>query len=287
MSDVRLLKSLATRQDGCVARWQLIEGGWSPPRCDRALAELRRLQDGVCVTGYAPVTARQRRRAATLTAPRTVLEGRSAGCDWGILSREPRAIEVVRPGRGGIERSRRLVVRYSATLEGNVVRRSGLWVTSAERTVIDVWPQLRGRAQARVLREALRLELTTVPGLLVVLADHRGRRGSASLRSICKLYARLPLGRCRSDAEVEGLVILDAAGVPLPEVNLLRAGEEADFSWPDLRLIVEIDGGSFHQDPLEDARKTRVWIRAGWTVRRIPSDDLYHHPERLLALIHA
>lgn len=82
-------------------------------------------------------------------------------------------------------------------------------------------------------------------------------------------------------------MILDAAGVPLPEVNVDRSGEEADFSWPDRRLIIEIDGPAFHRDPLEDARKTRAWTRAGWTVRRIPSDDLYHHPERLLALIHA
>jgi hypothetical protein len=287
VTDVRLLETLAKRQFGCVARWQLIHGGWTEARCDHVLAGLRRLHPGVYVTGYAPVTAIQRRCAATLTAPRTVLDGRSAGCHWGMLSQEPRAVRVVRPGRRGPERGRRLVVRYSATLDGNVVRREGVWVTSAERTVIDLWPTLRGRAQTRMLREAVRLELTTVREVVAALAHHRGRRGTASLRATCAVYARLPLDRCRSDAEVEGLVVLDAAGIALPAVNVRRAGEEADFSWPGRKLIIEIDGPQFHRDPLEDARKTRIWTLAGWTVRRISSDDVYHHPERLLALVTA
>lgn len=287
MTDARLLQTLARGQDGCVARWQLVAGGWTSSRCDHALKDLRRVYDGVYVTGYAPVTAVQRRQAAALTAPRTVLGHHAAGCHWGLHERDRRVISVIRPGRRGPERHPRLIVRYSATLAGHVVRRGGLWVTTPERTVIDLWPLTRGRSQDRLLRDAVRLKLTTTEALAAVLLDHRGRRGTATMRERCALYARLPLGRCRSDAEVEGLVILDAAGVPLPEVNVVRAGEEADFSWPDRRLIIEIDGGSFHQDPLEDARKTRVWTRAGWTVRRIPSDDLYFTPGRLLALVRA
>lgn len=65
------------------------------------------------------------------------------------------------------------------------------------------------------------------------------------------------------------------------------AGEEADLSWLRTRLIVEIDGGPFHLDRGEDARKQGVWEAAGWTVRRIPSDDVYDRPHRLLALLDA
>jgi hypothetical protein len=287
MTDVRLLEGLARRQQGCVARWQLIDGGWTTARCDSALAGLRRLQDGVYVTGHAPVTAVQRRWAATLSAPRTVLADENAACHRDLLEREPRAVRVVRPGRGGVERSPRLVVRYSATLEGNVVRRDGLWVTTPERTVIDLWPRLRGRQPERLLRDAVRLKLTTIPALLDIVERHGRRRGVATLRERCAVYVRLPLDRCRSDAEVEGLLVLDTAGVPLPAVNVRRAGEEADFSWPGRRLIIEIDGPQFHRDPLEDARKTRIWTLAGWTVRRISSDAVYHDPSALLALASA
>ena len=62
------------------------------------------------------------------------------------------------------------------------------------------------------------------------------------------------------------------------------AGEEADLSWPLLKLIVEIDGGPYHQDVGEDARKEAAWRDAGWEVRRIPSDDVYEHPQRLLSI---
>jgi very-short-patch-repair endonuclease len=80
------------------------------------------------------------------------------------------------------------------------------------------------------------------------------------------------------------LEILRASGRSLPRLNVRIAGEEADLSWPDARLIVEIDGGPFHLDRGEDARKQRRWERAGWIVRRISSDEVYESPERLLAL---
>ena len=38
------------------------------------------------------------------------------------------------------------------------------------------------------------------------------------------------------------------------------------------------------RDRGEDARKQARWGAAGWEVRRLPSDDVYEHPYRLLAL---
>lgn len=275
---------MAFRQHGCVARWQLVAAGWSTGRCEHSLGGLRRVHDGVYVTGHAPLSPAQRRWAATLTAPRTVLAHESGACFWDLREREPSVPTVVRPGHTGPLRQDGLLVRYSATLAGNVVCRDGLWVTTPERTLIDLWPRARGRARDRLLRDAIRLKHTTHREVGRVLARHRGRRGTASLRATCALYERLPLARCRSDAEVEGLVVLDAAPVVIPRVNEVIAGEEADFSWPDRKLIIEIDGPSFHQDRIEDARKTRAWVAAGYIVRRIPSDDVYVRPELLVAL---
>jgi very-short-patch-repair endonuclease len=97
-------------------------------------------------------------------------------------------------------------------------------------------------------------------------------------------YSGLPIARARSGAEVLALEILRAEGFELPALNVRRAGEEADLSWPTIRLIIEIDGAPFHLDRGEDARKQRAWEAAGWTVRRLPSDDVYEAPHRLLAL---
>ncbi len=68
----------------------------------------------------------------------------------------------------------------------------------------------------------------------------------------------------------------------MPSLNVDVAGEEADLSWPAWRLIVEIDGDPFHLDKGADARKEKAWRDAGWVVRRLPSDDVYERPWRLL-----
>ncbi|MEJ7876062.1 MAG: DUF559 domain-containing protein [Solirubrobacterales bacterium] len=70
----------------------------------------------------------------------------------------------------------------------------------------------------------------------------------------------------------------------MPRLNVRVAGEEADLSWPADKLIIEIDGGPFHQDRGEDARKETTWRSAGWQVERIPSDAVYERPSALLAV---
>ena len=90
--------------------------------------------------------------------------------------------------------------------------------------------------------------------------------------------------RTKSDAEALGLAVLDGAGVEIPLVNVKVAGEEADYVWRAARWIVELDSRKWHH-PVEDARKTAVWERAAWTVRRIPTNDVYRHPHRLLAAV--
>ena len=96
--------------------------------------------------------------------------------------------------------------------------------------------------------------------------------------------ADLPLGRARSDAETRALEVLALDGRPLPELNRVIAGREVDLSWPAHRLIVEIDGPQFHLDPAEDDRRQAPWVRAGWTVHRLPSGAVFDAPERLLGL---
>ena len=78
--------------------------------------------------------------------------------------------------------------------------------------------------------------------------------------------------------------LLRDAGVTLPRLNARVNGEEADLSWSAERRILEIDGGPFHLDVGEDARKQRRWEAAGWTVLRIPADDVYERPLKLLSL---
>jgi very-short-patch-repair endonuclease len=78
------------------------------------------------------------------------------------------------------------------------------------------------------------------------------------------------------------VVTLADAGIEAPNVNVRIAGLEADLSWPSKRLIIEIDGATFHQDKLADARRTAAWRAAGWHVERLPATAVYDDPSRLI-----
>ena len=220
--------------------------------------------------------------AATLTAPNSFLSHFSAAAHYGIWTFDAGYETIVRPGNRGKERSDDgVLVRYSATLEGDAGTSDGIPITSPERTLID----LAAHADpARPLREARRLKLVTPYSLAVSLAKHRTRRGTNRLKRLNDRYSGLPYSRCRSNAEAKALEVLHDAGTEPPQVNEEIANEEADLSWPAHKRIVEIDGPQFHQTKAEDARKQQIWEAAGFTVERISSDDVYARPELLIAL---
>jgi hypothetical protein len=282
MTDVRP-EPIAARQDGVVARWQLRHAGMSPKAIETWTGGLRSLHDGVYVTGCGSVTQRQRWWAAVLTAPGTVLSHASAGALL-LLRRNPGVETVTRVGTRGRLTEPGLRVSYSLVLRDQIVSCGGLPVTRVERTIIDLWPHLPARERPRLLREALRLRRTTTAQMLRALRAHRGRRGVAGLRAEVERLAPLALDRCRSDAEALAVALLHDAGVDPPEINRNINGHEADLSWPAHRLIVEVDGPSFHVLRDADLEKTRRWERAGYSVRRILSNDLCAEPAALLRL---
>lgn len=280
------LQELASAQAGVVARWQALAVGLPRWTVDAWAARQRTVFPGVYVTGWAPVTAEQRRWAAALTAPGTVLCDHSAAAIWELGDELPGLVTTVRAGARGPWRTDGLRVRFSRTLDGHVTRRDdGPLVTTAPRTVVDLWPALPSdEAREKLLREALRRRAVSLPALRATLTDLPGARGSASLRTTVEGWRRLPFLRCRSDAEAFALTVLDGAGVEIPAVNVWIAGFEADLVWTGLRRIVELDGPSYHRLKDTDARRTRAWVAAAFRVDRLPTDLLFADPGRLLRL---
>ena len=242
----------------------------------------RAIHAGVYALGSAPLTRVQRWMAATLTAPETFLSHASGAACWGFRPWDGQYDIVCRPGNGGPRRFGSLLVLRSRTLDGETTRRDGIPITTAARTLIDLAPHLDARATGRVLREAVRLELTAMSEVAAVLDRHAQRRGTGRLRDLVHRYRSLPYERTRSPAEARALEVLHDAGVETPLVNTRIAGEEADLAWPSRRLIVEIDGPQYHRFRDEDARKEERWRAAGYEVRRIASDAVFADPNRLL-----
>jgi very-short-patch-repair endonuclease len=279
--------SVAGGQFNRISRGQLTDLGFSDMAIVHAVRTGRLVIVEEGVFAIAPVLEHEkwgRWMGATLTAPGTVLSHECACLAYGALSLEPDFVTVTRPGHGGPRRHGGVLVRRSATLAGDVTNLKGVPITTMPRTLLDIAGGISDRGLARAVREAVRLEHITLIALGDALGKYRGRRGSRRLAEVVARYSGLPLERARSGAEVRAMEILRDARRRLPELNRRIAGEEADVSWRRERVIIEIDGGPFHLDVGEDARKQARWEAAGWRVRRISSDAVYEEPWRLLAL---
>ena len=127
MKDV--LRQIAAGQAGCVASWQLRRAGLSWHAIAHRTRDLRRLHDGVFLTGDAPATRLQRWWAATLTAPGSVLAFASAGAAYEMRPWDGGFEVIVRQGAGGPKRQE---PSSSAARSTSTPRRSnGLPITTA------------------------------------------------------------------------------------------------------------------------------------------------------------
>ncbi|MBV9212547.1 MAG: hypothetical protein JOZ25_02765 [Actinobacteria bacterium] len=207
----------------------------------------------------------------------------AGGACYGFYRFERPYEVVTRPGAGGRRRLGGVLVFRSKALDGETTDLAGVPITTAERVLVDLAPWLDDKRLGRAFREAIRLGRVTAASVRRTAERHRGRRGAAVLDGFAVRYARIPYRRTRSDAEGRALEVLHDAGCPPPLVNSRIAGEEADIAWLDRRHIVEVDGPQYHRFAGEDARKAAVWRRAGFTVRRVPSDVVYEAPGELVA----
>jgi hypothetical protein len=278
------LRALAERQLDVVSAWQLMRAGWTRTKIHHHARRggWRRMHPGVYLLSSAPVTREQLWFAAALTTPSSFLSHGSAGACFGFYRfRKPFEV-VTRRGNGGRRRMGNLVVCRSKLLEGETTTFMGIPITTAERVLVDIAPGLNRKRTGRALREGVRLKRTTTSAVLHCANAHP--TGTAELRDLATRYLKLPYQRCRSDAEARGLEILFDAGRELPLVNAMVEGEEADYTWPGPKRIVEIDGPQYHRFRDEDARKAAKWRKAGYDVRRISSDAIYDSPAELVAL---
>jgi hypothetical protein len=287
MRDVQLIE-LAARQFNRISRQQLLSLGYDSRTIERRVAASRLIPTEEGVYAVAPLLRHDewgKWMGATLTSPESYLSHVSAGAAREYWTFRRDFETVTRPGNGGPVRHGGVLVFRSQTLAADVEELNGIPITSVPRTLLDLARiGISDRALARAVREAVRLRRTSTAALTDYLIVRKGFRGTRRLARTLARYSGLPLDRARSGAEVLAMEILRDARRPMPLLNDRIAGEEADLSWREYRLIIEIDGGPFHLDVGEDARKQALWEAAGWEVRRIDSDDVYERPHVLLAL---
>ena len=285
---------IAAAQAGLATIWQLREAGIPDATIDRAVAggRLHPVFHGVYCVGHRSLTPHGRLLAATLACgPGSVISHGTAAWLYGLSSWKPEAIDVIAPVEAGrkIAGVRR---RFVSTPEGREVwRRSGVPVTSPTRTIVDC----AGSAPDGI---AGMVEQAAVLGLLDVAAidrvlDGPRRRGAKQLRREIEPWRRYRPGiKIRSRMEAKLLPLLTEAALPIPETNArLRVGGrtyEVDFLWREEKVVVETDGGRFHDNPAagsRDSKRNHALAEAHYLIPRLGWEDLRDRPDSTMAEI--
>lgn len=157
-------------------------------------------------------------------------------------------------------------------------------MTSIERTLLDIAAGLDARQLERAVVTAGRSGRLRWPELERVLAEGRGRAGTARLRRVATQVDPRAVDAI-SPLEVDFLALCREAALPLPQVNVLVEGRLVDFLWPRERVIVETDGYHYHHDrPAfeRDHESTVALTAAGYTVHRATYRLLKRNPAPFL-----
>lgn len=206
--------------------------------------------------------ARSARTPGTITA----LSHLSAGAFHGLGDEpDPCIVHVTTVGEA---RSRPgVVVHRAEELHALDISRHGLLtVTNRSRTLVDeaaLLPFPAFRARADQLRELPLRELEAT------LRRSPGRPGCGAARRLLAGEQR----HTRSELERRLLAFCDLRGLPRPpELNVRVAGHRADGVYRGARLVVELDGRSYHERRAAfeaDRRRDADYQLAGFRILRL------------------
>ena len=267
---VDAVRALAASQYGILTRAQLLALGMSSSAIGRAVrsGRLYPVHRGVHAAMAPELLSEEGELFAALAASGrgTRLARGTAGWRHGLIPARPARIELLsRSAHRGLTGVHFL--RASRLRPGDVALDGPFPITSVARTLLDLAVHYERPPLLRALAEAeFRHDLRPAD---VVATLRRGHPGSARLRAA--LEAHVPgRGVTKSGLERRFRRLLIVHGVPLPERNARVGRWEVDCLWPDLRVVVELDGRQHerpHQAGVDDTRDLDL-RRQGYVLRR-------------------
>ena len=235
------ISRLIARQLGHITREQLLRADLHPSKVERHVqrGDLIPVHAGVYAVGHVPLHAHARSMAAVLACgPGAVLSHDAAVALYG-LGEWPAILHVTAPRQ---RRRPGIATHRSAALAGHDVRRhQGIPVTSPVRAILDVQSTRSDAGLARLINDA-RIHDLLRPGAVrelmarsaraaVLIDDPRQRPTRSQLEDLFRRF-------CRRHQ------------LPMPLINAIiteLGGREVDGSYPEHRLIVELDSWKYHQ----------------------------------------
>jgi very-short-patch-repair endonuclease/predicted transcriptional regulator of viral defense system len=264
------LWSLAKRDHDIVSRRELLDLGYHAKAIQHRvqIGKLHRKARGVYAVGSPHITHCGRLMVAVKRCgPGTVLSHLSAAVLWGIWKRPPAGIHVTVPRRAspkpeGVHVHRRDLRVGATTLRDHIP------VTTPLQTLIDCAPNRARREVERLINQADAQNLLRADVLRGEL-EGRTEPGAVILREILDQDAFV-----LTDSELERLFVPIAlrAGLPKPLTQQWVCGYRVDFYWPELELVVEVDGLRYHRTAIQqrrDLERAHALEGAGLTCRRL------------------
>lgn len=264
--------NVAGEQRGLITWRQLLEAGVSRSAASRRIASgrLHRVHPGLYLVGHpvAPPLALEL-AALLVSGPDAVLSHDTAARLWGLRPAGPAAaVDVTVIGSCPSRRPGIRAHRTARLDRADLRRRHGLALTSPARTIVDLAARVSSRELERVLADAVASRLASGPEVRAALARAPRRRGASALRELLAETPKLT----RSEAERDFLALIRSARLPLPQTNVRVGRFEVDCLWREQRLVVEIDGFTYHsgtraydRDRVRDDELESV----GYRVRRV------------------
>ncbi len=236
------------------------------------------VHQGVFAVGRPPQTTVERYAAAVLACgPGAALSHQSALSLWGLSDKWPLPAHVTAPTK---RKRPGIVTHRSVDLKPKDFRtRTGIRVTSPARTILDCARDLdRWNRLGRTLADALRAKLLSKSALHEIVERFPHHPGTKPLSTAISVYTPT-----RSEFERRFVAFCARYDFPVPIVNTIVEGFEADTWFPDHRLIVELDGWDYHRDHptfTSDRDRDTDRLAAGIETVRITWDRLTETPAR-------
>jgi hypothetical protein len=285
-SKVRL-NALVTKQFGCVTWTQLRAIGIAASSIRRwnETGYLITVFPRVYAVGHLPDDDGTRLFSLALFAGPSAAVSHGTCAHWRGWLRYPiRPIHISTPRRIRTK-LRGVLLHCERDLDRELI--SGVPCTTVSQTLLDVAASESLKLVHRCLAQ-LDYERKLEPRAIRD-ACGRGRPGSSALLEALTTY--MPqLAHTKSGLEDELLYLCQRAQLPLPEVNALVYGVEPDCYWPDLKLVVELDGDGNHgtaPQRTRDQRKALTLRAHGIDLIRYTEDQVSLEAELVTADLHA
>jgi very-short-patch-repair endonuclease len=284
----------AAEEWGVLSLTELVECGLSHDAVEVRARNglLHRMHRSVYAVGHPSLTLEGTFLAAVKAcAPGAVLSHFSAAAHWDMVEWDARHPEVTVVGTATRLHRGVRVHRTTALDRRDLTRHSGIPLTAPARTLLDLASVLEERPLRRAVRQAQSLRLVNLRQLVDVLERlGRYRRGVTKL---ARIVATGP-APTRSELEDTVLDLLLRGGLVHPDVNsaLILQGRRVvpDFRWPEQQLVVEADGGAWHDHKLareDDVERQALLEAHGERVLRVTWYQAIAQPTQTLARIRA